>query len=76
MAINNTVEETDVMTVQEVATYLRLNEITVYKLARSGEIPALKIGRNWRFKKELIDAWFRQSAEKVGNHEGTEDTER
>jgi excisionase family DNA binding protein len=62
--------EKDVMTVQEVAEYLRLNEMTIYRLARTGEIPALKIGRNWRFKKELIDEWFRQAA---GNIQDTGD---
>lgn len=60
----------DIMTVQEVAEYLRLNEMTIYRLARAGEIPALKIGRNWRFKKELIDEWFRQAA---GNIQDTGD---
>jgi excisionase family DNA binding protein len=52
----------EIMTVQEVAEYLRLAEATVYKLAQSGEIPALKVGRAWRFKRELIDEWFKQQA--------------
>jgi excisionase family DNA binding protein len=52
----------EIMTVQEVAEYLRLAEATIYKLAQSGEIPAVKLGRTWRFKKELIDEWFRQQA--------------
>jgi excisionase family DNA binding protein len=47
------------MTAQEVAEYLRLAEATVYKLAQAGDIPAVKVGRAWRFKKELIDEWFR-----------------
>jgi excisionase family DNA binding protein len=59
--------ERDIMTVQEVAEYLRLNEMTIYRLARKGEIPALKVGRTWRFKKELINEWFRQAAGKVSN---------
>jgi len=57
------VTENGIMTVQEVAEYLRLNEMTIYRLAQEGKLPALKIGRSWRFKKELIDEWFRRSAE-------------
>ncbi len=52
----------EIMTAQEVAQYLRLAEATVYKLAQAGEIPAVKVGRAWRFKKELIDEWFRERA--------------
>lgn len=48
-----------IMTVTEVAEYLRLGEATVYRLAQEGEIPGVKVGRSWRFKKGLIDAWFR-----------------
>lgn len=51
--------EWDVMTTQEVADYLRLSVMTVYKLAQEGKIPAMRLGRKWRFKKELIDEWFR-----------------
>lgn len=50
----------EIMTTQEVARYLRLNEATVYKLAQAGDIPAVKVGGTWRFKRELIDEWFRQ----------------
>lgn len=57
------VTENEIMTAQEVAEYLRLNEMTIYRLAQEGKLPALKIGRSWRFKKELIDEWFRRSAE-------------
>ncbi|MDY6917693.1 MAG: response regulator [Chloroflexota bacterium] len=48
----------DLMTVKEVAHYLKLNYMTVYKLAQKGRIPASKIGGNWRFKKELLDEWI------------------
>jgi excisionase family DNA binding protein len=51
--------EEEIMTTKEVAEYLRLAEATVYKLARDGNIPAMKLGRAWRFKRDLIDEWFR-----------------
>lgn len=44
--------------VEQVAQYLQLTPETVRKMARTGELPAMKIGRrNWRFKKSLIDAY-------------------
>lgn len=54
--------EMEIMTAQEVADYLRLAEATVYKLAQAGEIPAVKVGRAWRFKRELIDKWLRDES--------------
>lgn len=50
----------EIMTAQEVAQYLRLAEATVYRLAQAGDIPAAKLGRTWRFKRDLIDEWFRE----------------
>ena len=47
-----------VMTVKELADYLRLNELTIYKKVRLGEIPAVKVGRTLRFKKDIIDKWL------------------
>lgn len=47
-----------IMTIEEVARYLSLHELTVRRLAREGEIPAFKIGRQWRVKKNLLDRWI------------------
>ncbi len=47
------------MTLEEVAEYLRLSIHTIYKMAQHGKIPALKAGKQWRFKKEDIDTWLR-----------------
>jgi len=51
-------EEKEIMTVKQVSEYLQMDEHTVYKLARSGQIPSLKIAGQWRFKKEIIDQWI------------------
>lgn len=59
-----------IMTVAEVAEYLRLGDATVYRLAQDSEIPAIKVGRSWRFKKELIDEWFRNGGEMTKNSKG------
>lgn len=47
--------EKEIMTVKQVAEYLQMDEHTVYKLARSGQIPSPKIAGQWGFKKEILD---------------------
>ena len=47
------------MTVKEVAEYLQFDEHTIYRMARKGEIPAFKIARQWRFKRDLIEKWLK-----------------
>jgi excisionase family DNA binding protein len=46
------------MTTKELAKYLQLHEITVCKYAAEGKIPAIRIGRVWRFDKDAIDKWI------------------
>ena len=45
----------ELLTVKEIAGYLKFNKMTVYRLAREGRIPASKTGRRWLFNKESID---------------------
>ena len=47
-----------IMTTKEMANYLKLNQITICKLSKEGKIPSIRIGRVWRFDKEVIDAWI------------------
>lgn len=49
-----------IMTLEEVADYLRLKPQTIYSWAQEKKIPAAKIGKEWRFKKSIIDRWFNQ----------------
>ncbi len=51
-----------IMTIEQVARYLSLHELTVRRLAREGEIPAFKVGRQWRVKKALLDRWIEKEA--------------
>ena len=44
-----------ILTAKEVAEYLQLTEITIYKYVTEGKIPGYKIGSRWRFEKEKID---------------------
>ena len=48
------------LTVKEVATYLVVTERTVYRLVKDRRFPAFKVGGQWRFKVDLIDAWMRR----------------
>ena len=46
------------LTLKELAAYLSVNERTLLKLVSEGEIPGVKIGNQWRFRKAMIDAWL------------------
>jgi len=46
------------MTVEEVAKYLKVEQSTIYTWAKEGKLPSIKVGRFWRFKKEDIDKWL------------------
>lgn len=48
----------DVLTIEDLAAYLKIPKSTLYKLVREGGIPSQKIGRHWRFRKEAIDVWL------------------
>lgn len=55
--------EASVLTVRDVAGYLRLSEAKVYRLARAGNVPAFRLGKSWRFRKDLLDAWMLRETE-------------
>ena len=46
------------MTLDEVAAYLRLSRDTVYRMVQKGKIPASKVGTQWRFRKIEVDQWL------------------
>jgi len=48
----------EIMTAKQLADYLQVNELTIYKRVRLGIIPVVKMGRALRFKKEIIDKWL------------------
>jgi len=52
------VNEHDVLTAEEATDYLRIAQATLYRLAAKGEIPAVKVGRVWRFSRQLLDEWL------------------
>ncbi len=49
----------EIMTLQEVADYLGLHYLTIYRLIQEHKIPAAKIGGSWRFRKDVLDQWIK-----------------
>lgn len=49
----------EIMTVRELAEYLKIAEKTAYRFASEGKVPGFKVGSAWRFKKQEIDIWIK-----------------
>ncbi len=47
-----------VLTVRELAGYLRIHQVTVYRLLREQKLPAFRVGSDWRFNREEIERWM------------------
>ena len=48
-------ENSEIMTIDEVANFLKLSKITIYKLVKKGDIPAFRVGNSWRFQRDKIE---------------------
>ena len=51
----------NVLTIDELAIYLKISKSTLYELSQKGEVPGQKVGKYWRFRKETIDRWLEES---------------
>jgi len=56
------------MNIKQLAEYLQLRPGTVYIWAQKGKLPAIKVGRQWRFRREEIDAWLDANSHGPTNH--------
>ena len=56
----------DVFTIEELSDYLKISKSTLYKLVREGKLPSQKVGRHWRFHKEAVDAWLKNTGNSKG----------
>ncbi len=56
----------EILTLKEVAAYLKLAEKTAYRLAAEGKLPGFKVGGSWRFKKEDIEVWIQEQKNREG----------
>lgn len=53
----------EIMTVKELAEYLKIAEKTAYRFVAEGKIPSFKVGSAWRFRQKEIDAWIKKQSE-------------
>ena len=51
---------TDILTIREVADYLKVTERTLYRLVQDGEVPGFKVGGSWRFRRDDLEQWITQ----------------
>jgi len=56
-----TTSSDEIMTVEEVAKYLKMKPQTVYKWAQEGKLPGAKLGKEWRFRRRILDEWIDSS---------------
>ena len=52
------IDHDEVLTIDELAIYLKISKSTLYKLAQEGKLPGQKVGKHWRFKRDVIDHWL------------------
>ena len=58
-----TKDDLTILTVREVAEYLRMSQAKVYRLVKEHRLPVVRIGKAWRFRKDLLDDWLSQCTE-------------
>jgi excisionase family DNA binding protein len=61
----------EILTLPEVALLLKIAEKTVYTMAQKAQLPAFKVGGQWRFKRVDIDTWIEQQKAASGNERGS-----
>ncbi len=61
-----------VLTIEELAEYLKVSKSTLYKLVQEGRIPGQKVGKHWRFRKDAIDRWLERTPDIRSVHRGEE----
>ena len=64
----------EIMTTKEISAYLKLHPITICKYASEGRIPAIRIGKVWRFDKDVIDMWIARDQNNQKSKKGTNST--
>lgn len=56
-------QQDEVLTIEELAVYLKIAKSTLYKLAQEGRLPGQKVGKHWRFRRTVIDDWLANQAD-------------
>ncbi|MBW8067606.1 MAG: helix-turn-helix domain-containing protein [Ferrovum sp.] len=60
--MSTSTSESEILTIKQVADYLKVTERTIYRLAADKKIPAFKVGGTWRFSRADIDNWIKQKS--------------
>jgi excisionase family DNA binding protein len=60
----------EILTLDEVSSFLKAGKRTIYRLAQKGEIPAFKLGGTWRFRRSELDSWIASSINKESQRQG------
>ena len=59
----------EILTISDVASYLKVTEKTLYTLAQRGDLPGFKVGGQWRFRRTAIDSWIEVKTNSVGTQD-------
>jgi excisionase family DNA binding protein len=62
-----------ILTIKDVADYLKVNERTIYRLAANGELPGFKVGNSWRFKQSELEQYIAAQHNRVGKQNKSKD---
>lgn len=57
----------EILTLKEVAEYLKLAEKTAYRLAAEGKLPGFKVGGSWRFKRQDMESWIEDNKNSIAS---------
>lgn len=63
--MSTSTRDAEILTVRQVADYLKVTERTIYRLAAARKVPAFKVGGTWRFSLADIDSWIKLQSEDV-----------
>ncbi|MFP4141676.1 MAG: helix-turn-helix transcriptional regulator [Phycisphaerae bacterium] len=65
-----------IMTLDDLAAYVKLSKSSLYKLCQAGKVPGTKIGRTWRFHKDVIDTWIKTGVPPTQPYGRTQDARK
>jgi excisionase family DNA binding protein len=69
MTMPKSTREGEILTIKQVAEYLKVTERTIYRLAAAKKIPAFKVGGTWRFSRADIESWIREQSSLGSGHD-------
>lgn len=65
MPMSTNTSDVEILTIKQIAEFLRVTDRTIYRLAAAKKIPAFKVGGTWRFSRADIDSWIKQQSMEV-----------